>query len=321
MQVNQLTPDNSVSMALLCDWIHIQKFKSHTKKFDITAKHSVSTVINKAKLPQYIILKMIEIFDLDHDIFWSGLGRKRDMCDVLNEVNTLLPKYRTQLLAPISHKPKWFRPIDFEPLASVEHFEYHSVLAGVLERFCRILLQQPFRGSHVWSWNNGLGQTMSAAAVSLIGESECTNPNVRTVGFSWKTLFSVLAHTMPVWVGGRGAADQWRSMGFDVFDDIINHDYQHADTVFQRCWQAVYLNRELLQDKHRLCQLKTHLHERFQRNVDLLYQDTVGQHWIKTYSEWCTRDQQQFLHAVLRVPEYDVRQGAKYLKHNFGITS
>jgi hypothetical protein len=160
-------------------------------------------------------------------------------------------------------------------------------------------------------------------AVNIVTESSCQHETNRwhSIFITEKTFKAFAMWQLPIWWAVPGLVTAVKNLGFDVFDDIINHDYQHADTVFQRCWQAVYLNRELLQDKHRLCQLKTHLHERFQRNVDLLYQDTVGQHWIKTYSEWCTRDQQQFLHAVLRVPEYDVRQGAKYLKHNFGITS
>jgi hypothetical protein len=156
---------------------------------------------------------------------------------------------------------------------------------------------------------------MSASTVSLITESECTHPELSAVGFSWKTIFSVMAHTIPLWLGGRGAADQWRNLGFDVFDDIVNHDYQYAPTLFQRCWQAVNLNHKLLQDQDQLSRLKLQLQPRFQYNHELLYQDVIGQHWYKKFQEWPKHHRQALWQSLSFMNEYELQRQAKGIKN------
>jgi len=61
-----------------------------------------------------------------------------------------------------------------------------------------------------------------------------------------KTLMAIYAGTVPIWVGGWRIPDYMASMGFDVFDDIVDHSYQNNPDPEQRCNLAIELNLELL---------------------------------------------------------------------------
>ena len=308
----------ALSLALLCDSSHVVQMQSKVQSYSMDMRHGVTAIINKTGLSRYMALKLIEAFDLDHEILWSGIGSKRNLSDVIPEIDLLCPQYKHCLLSPVSLTPRWLYKLDFDALCQtpLEHYagDTMSPITRFVDTVFRDFLHIPRRGSHVWSWNNGIGSMMSASAVSLITESECSYPEVWAVGFSWKTIFSVLAHTVPIWLGGRGAADQWRSMGFDVFDDIVNHDYQYAPTLFQRCWQAVNLNRELLQDKAQLSKLKLQLAPRFKYNHLLLYQDVIGQYWYQKFSEWPKQHRQALWQTLRSSTEYELKQRAKGIK-------
>lgn len=63
-----------------------------------------------------------------------------------------------------------------------------------------------------------------------------------------KTLMALYAGTIPIWVGGWRIADYLSSMGFDVFDDVVDHSYQHESNAELRCDRAIELNLKLLTD-------------------------------------------------------------------------
>ena len=63
-----------------------------------------------------------------------------------------------------------------------------------------------------------------------------------------KTLMALYSGTIPIWVGGWRIADYLSSMGFDVFDDVVDHSYQHEATAELRCDRAIELNLKLLTD-------------------------------------------------------------------------
>jgi hypothetical protein len=310
-----------LSLALLCDSRHLLQFKNKTQSYNKHVNHSVTAVINKTGLGRYMTLKLIEIFGLDHDIMWSGIGASHDFGEVIQEIDSVCPEHKTQILAPIALQPKWFYPPEahVSQQVSLEHWiDDRNPVSAFVESVIRDYCGIPRRGSHVWSWNNSIGSMMSGSAVCFITESECMRSKISTVGFSWKSIFTVMAHTIPIWIGARGAADQWRNMGFDVFDDIVNHEYQYAPTEFQRCWQAVYLNQHLLQDASRLRELKAQLEPRFNHNHSLLHQDVLGMRWYLNFSDWPQSQKIDFWQKINRLEGLEIRQQAsgikKYLK-------
>ena len=75
----------------------------------------------------------------------------------------------------------------------------------------------------------------------------------------------------PIWVGGGNCqAEMWKKLGFDVFDDVINHDYQHYDTLLERCVYAFTLNKEILTDIDYATSLRNANIERLKNNRSLI---------------------------------------------------
>lgn len=85
-----------------------------------------------------------------------------------------------------------------------------------------------------------------------------------------KTLMSIFAGTIPLWIGGWRLPDAMRDLGFDVFDDIVDHSYSQLPNAWQRLQQAFDLNLDLLRDTSHLLRLMPVLQSRLQANLDLL---------------------------------------------------
>jgi hypothetical protein len=304
---------------LMLDNIEIEHAQKYIKTFDNTVRHPVNAYVNLVYLNKHLTLKLIEVFDLDCAYFWSGLGNKHDLGTVVKELQTgavnITPSQQTQLLKPAQLPMRWFyQSNDLHPVAMRHARSLGSPWLDYLERMFKFAIGKPNRSSHISSWNNGLGSTMSATTVSLITESDCDRSDIRAVSFSWKTIFSVLANTLPIWIGGHGAADAWRSMGFDVFDDIVNHDYQYAPTLFQRSWQAVSLNQKLLHDVDRLRKLKQDLKPRFAHNQKLIFDKVIVKHWLDRFCEWPIENRRLFWQQFKKHNGFEVSCSMKFLK-------
>lgn len=91
----------------------------------------------------------------------------------------------------------------------------------------------------------------------------------RETKISEKTIMAFYGGTIPIWVGGWRAADRLKEIGFDVFDDIVDHSYQSMDDPLDRCYYAIKLNLHLLDNfelVHDFVQKNQH---RLQHNLDL----------------------------------------------------
>lgn len=99
--------------------------------------------------------------------------------------------------------------------------------------------------------------------VSLVTEPVWDQP---AAFISEKTVFAVESGTIPIWCGGWGIADAMRELGFDVFDDIVNHDYQYLDDAKQRVTQAIELNQTLLGDQDQALAIARQVLPRLERN-------------------------------------------------------
>ena len=79
---------------------------------------------------------------------------------------------------------------------------------------------------------------------------------------------------IPLFIASPGYVEQLRKLGFDLFDDIINHDYDKEDFILKRC-NILYqeLKRLSLQDLKNLnYNVKTYCLPRLQKNLDILVQ-------------------------------------------------
>jgi hypothetical protein len=262
--------------------VDIQPFKNtNTITEEIKTDYATNFLINKKQINRYLTIKLCELFNIDVNYTWSGIGRKSDMSIIINELNYNDHKFindteRSFLLSPISLPPRWieYSSSNYSNTISVENY-----------------------GSNKWTWDNGLSTMVSTTAVSLITESVWTQ---RAAYFTEKTIYSVLGLTFPIWIGGAYHAREWRKMGFDTFDDIIDHSYESMDTLIERCWYAFKLNLDLLKDRQRLTDLRQQCLPRLLKNRELMLSDHVKKHNDSVIATW-PQDLQDSIGPVLKI--------------------
>ena len=103
--------------------------------------------------------------------------------------------------------------------------------------------------------------------ISLITEPEW---QPRATFLSEKTVFAFEAGTIPIWVGGYGQAHSLKSLGFDVFSDIVDHSYQFESNAVRRMELALESNLQLFSDFDRLNNFFIQNRQRFEHNRKLL---------------------------------------------------
>lgn len=88
-----------------------------------------------------------------------------------------------------------------------------------------------------------------------------------------KTIMAIYGGTLPIWVGGWGIPNSMRCLGFDVFDDIIDHSYEHMTDPWDRAYYAVEKNIKMLSDPNLAKDFVSANYARLQHNVDLVEQN------------------------------------------------
>jgi hypothetical protein len=88
-----------------------------------------------------------------------------------------------------------------------------------------------------------------------------------------KTVMAIYAGTLPIWVGGWRLPDAMRDLGFDVFDDMVDHSYSMLSDPVERLDQALTKNQKLLTDFELVSTFVKHNQSRLQHNLDLVKQN------------------------------------------------
>ena len=96
-----------------------------------------------------------------------------------------------------------------------------------------------------------------------------------------KTIMAIYGGTVPIWVGGWRIADYLRDLGFDVFDDIVDHSYQSLADPWDRCYYAIERNLNLLKDFDTVQKFVYNNKHRLQANLDLLKNNTFVNNCIQ----------------------------------------
>ena len=88
-----------------------------------------------------------------------------------------------------------------------------------------------------------------------------------------KTANSILGCCFPIWISSQGTVNFLRSVGLDVFDDIVDHTYDTIENPIDRLYRAVTDNLELLINVERTKSLWIQNHNRFLQNVEFFRKD------------------------------------------------
>ena len=113
-------------------------------------------------------------------------------------------------------------------------------------------------------------QVFEPTCVSLITEPCYLE---REIMITEKTVMAVYAGTLPIWAGGWRLPDAMRDLGFDVFDDIVDHSYSTLADPVARLDQALIKNQRLLTNFDLVRDFIAANQSRLQHNVDLVEQN------------------------------------------------
>jgi hypothetical protein len=80
----------------------------------------------------------------------------------------------------------------------------------------------------------------------------------------------MLSLNFPIWLGGRKQAELWKNVGFDTFDDVVDHSYQHLSDPMARIHRALDSNRRLLTDLSYVSDLRHQMSDRLKHNRELV---------------------------------------------------
>jgi hypothetical protein len=100
--------------------------------------------------------------------------------------------------------------------------------------------------------------------VEIISETQF---NFCYFGVTEKFLNSVYGCNFPIVLGGPGVVNFLRTLGFDMFDDVIDHSYDLISDPLDRLCTAIDLNMRVLVDNHRVKQLWNQHQQRFINNI------------------------------------------------------
>jgi hypothetical protein len=237
-------------------------------------QHTFNFMINKKQINRFLCMKLVEMFNLtNYDYTWSGVDSNFDLSDILDELSLtensidLTAEQKSILLAPITIPAKFFAQSN---QINNSHIEYYS--------------------GNSWTWNHGLNNIFSCSVVSLITESLSFQ---KSTVFTEKTSYAVLGKTFPIWVGGGiKQAQVFEEMGFDAFNDVIDHSYQNYDTLIERCYYAFERNLHILTDFEYASKIRESMMSRLDYNQQLLKNKHVDYFCRQRIGQWPAELQQ-----------------------------
>jgi hypothetical protein len=232
-------------------------------------------MLNKPNTHRFILLKLLECMFPETEYYtYSGVnGFDRILYSLgenyIQQLQHIPTEIAGHLVHPIRTKPKFYADEN-----TVWTDEFVTTLGDSSPAYNRS------------NYDRWLRPMFESTAVSLITESIVNEKQCGdwAIHFSEKTLFSVLGLNFPIWVGGYGQAEAWASLGFDTFDDVINHSYQYNNTLVERCYYALHDNRHILDNLTYATQIRNNNLGRLRANRDLLLRGHLN-HVIKTEAE------------------------------------
>ena len=118
---------------------------------------------------------------------------------------------------------------------------------------------------NVTNFKNKLSNYYRETFVEIINETSYTE---KCYNLTEKTLNSIYGCCFPILLCSKGSVEFLRSIGLDMFDDIVDHGYDTIDDPAKRLEYAITQNKELLTNNTRTKALWIKNKARFENNVD-----------------------------------------------------
>ena len=225
-------------------------------------------MINKPRLNREFLLILIEHFKLNnytHSLCWKQVILSRDKM-IANTKSELYKQIINNTEVNIPEKSYTFG----QEIFLDQGLRYGQIRNG--ENYAGLLKDTLFEPS----------------CVSLITEpSFYERETLKTE----KTIMAIYGGTLPIWVGGWAIPESMRRLGFDVFDDIVDHSYERLADPWDRAYHAVEKNLHLLQDIDRTRKFIQNNQARFQHNLDLVRRNVFMEDLVEKINRYDVKTQ------------------------------
>lgn len=142
------------------------------------------------------------------------------------------------------------------------------------------------RNDNISNFNARLRPMYRNSFVEIVTESSFVAPAYM---ITEKTANSMFGCNFPILLGGCGIVQHLRDLGFDMFDDVVDHSYDLISNPFDRITTAIDNNKQLLTDAEFAKQAWVKCRDRFEHNVKV----------YPTIFEWHEKHVRQQLAKIL----------------------
>ena len=233
--------------------------KSHTLIFDHILHDDELAEYNGIYFPIFLASECKEFIDQDIRPFWEGKTRIFNFSINKPRIHRkfLLQEIERLGLTSYRHSLAW----KYNPVNSIKitDFKFGPEIKEDLG-----IKNGNFKNAE--TYNKLLKKVYENTCVSIITEP-CFYEKEAII--TKKTLMALMGGTIPLWFGGWKNAQALAKLGFDVFEDIVDHSYETLEDPYDRCTQSLERNLHLF-DLEKIQKIIKDNHHRLQYNLDLL---------------------------------------------------
>lgn len=140
----------------------------------------------------------------------------------------------------------------------------HSLLVGDPD-----IYKDRTPNDNVSNFKNVLTNLYRESFVEIISETSMAE---KCFNLTEKTLNSIYGCNFPIWISSEGIVNFLRSMGLDVFDDIVDHSYDSIENPGERIFRAIKDNYNLLTSPN-ISEIWNANRPRFLKNIEFAKKD------------------------------------------------
>lgn len=156
-------------------------------------------------------------------------------------------------------------PID-PKFDSVYRQGYEKLKNAVFDQYDSYKIYPNENNDNVYNFKQCLSNYYKNSFVEIITETSFTEPCYL---LTEKTLNSIYGCNFPILLGGQGSVEFLRTIGFDMFDDIVDHSYDTIADPLEKIYFAIERNKHLLNDPVLVKDLWVKNKQRFLNNIDV----------------------------------------------------
>jgi hypothetical protein len=120
---------------------------------------------------------------------------------------------------------------------------------------------------NIFNWERKLSTYYKNTFVEIVSETTFKEP---TLLLTEKTYHAFLGCNFPILNSTVGTVEHLREIGFDMYDDIIDHSYDTITDPFERVYTLITKNQELLSNGEKIRKLWKDNLDRMLKNIDFM---------------------------------------------------